>query len=319
MGVVKRKGDTFGAASYWFISFSFHMNQTNNCWDTAMLKFVLENSKVKVMSEVKGQGHIAYPVANQCTSFSFHINRNNHSWDMANSFCAGGGGPVDMAAERNWKHKVTPDLIIPTCLRNNGREALISSHFLTFLGHQRERKLGRCHPNSINYWRLSIKLHEKFRNDMIYFPVNTWKFLTRCGLVTPCGNIDLGWPCPQCSAKALETWGQMTHTFEKYGDIGNFSGVTFVILPFVNLKFVGTLAPTAKISRDIPDFNVLNVPKTQPWHNPVPILSPRLHSGSNIISDSHPFCSKSIDLLIPEIWLIDNFTLKVQVQVHVHR
>ena len=64
----------------------------------------------------------------------------------------------------------------------------------------------------------------------------------------------------QCSAKALEKWGQMTHTIEKYGD-------TFVILPIVNLKFVGTWAPTAKMIGDIPDFNMLNVPKTQP-HNP---------------------------------------------------
>ena len=60
----------------------------------------------------------------------------------------------------------------------------------------------------------------------------------------------------------------MTHTIEKYGDIGNFSGVTSVILPFMKLKYVGTLAPTAKIIWDIPDFNVLNVPKTQPRHNP---------------------------------------------------
>ena len=75
----------------------------------------------------------------------------------------------------------------------------------------------------------------------------------------------------QCSAKALEKWGHMTHTTEKYGDIGNFYGVTYVISPFVNLKFVGTWAPAAKIIGDIPDFNVLNVPKTQPgdgilWH-----------------------------------------------------
>ena len=54
----------------------------------------------------------------------------------------------------------------------------------------------------------------------------------------------------------------MTHTIEKYGDIGNFSGVTYVILPFMNLKFVGTWAPTTKMIGDIPDFNVLNVPKT---------------------------------------------------------
>ena len=63
----------------------------------------------------------------------------------------------------------------------------------------------------------------------------------------------------------------MTHTVEKYGDIGIFPGVTYVILPFVNLKFVGTMAPTAKIIGDVPDFIVLNVPKTQPRHNPVTV------------------------------------------------
>ena len=35
------------------------------------------------MSEVKGQGHILYPVSNQCTSFSFHINQTNHSWALS--------------------------------------------------------------------------------------------------------------------------------------------------------------------------------------------------------------------------------------------
>ena len=53
-------------------------------WDTAILKFDLEKSKVKVMGEVKGRGHIVHPVSNRCTSFSFHINRTNHSWDMSN-------------------------------------------------------------------------------------------------------------------------------------------------------------------------------------------------------------------------------------------
>ena len=78
---------------------------------------------------------------------------------------------------------------------------------------------------------------------------------------------------PQCSAKALEKWGQMSHAIEKYGDIGNFSGVTSLILPFTNLKYVGTLAPSAKIIGDNPDFNVLNVPKTQSWHNPGSFIS----------------------------------------------
>ena len=46
-------------------------------------KFDLKTSKVNVMSEVTGQGHISCPVSNRCTYFSFHINRTNHSWDMA--------------------------------------------------------------------------------------------------------------------------------------------------------------------------------------------------------------------------------------------
>ena len=83
MGVVKGQCRTVGPVSYQLTSFSFHINQTNNSWDTAISKFDLETSKVKVMSEVKGQGHILYPVSNRCTSFSFHINWTNHSWDMA--------------------------------------------------------------------------------------------------------------------------------------------------------------------------------------------------------------------------------------------
>ena len=76
----------------------------------------------------------------------------------------------------------------------------------------------------------------------------------------------------QSSAKALGKWGQMTHTTENYGDFGNFSGVTYVMLPFLNLKFVGPWAPAVKIIGDIPDFNVLNVPKTQPRRNPGGVL-----------------------------------------------
>ena len=83
MGVVKGQGHTIGPVSYQLTSFLFHINQTNNSRDRAILKFDLESSKVKVMSEVNGQCHILYPVSNQYTSFSFHINRTNHSWDMA--------------------------------------------------------------------------------------------------------------------------------------------------------------------------------------------------------------------------------------------
>ena len=61
-----------------------HHQSDNNSWDTAILKFDLEKSKVKVMGDVKSQGHIVHPVSNQCNSLSFHINRTNRSWDMSN-------------------------------------------------------------------------------------------------------------------------------------------------------------------------------------------------------------------------------------------
>ena len=61
----------------------YHIDHTSNSWDTVISKFDLETSKVKVMSEVKGQGHILQPVSNWCFSFSFYINQTNHSWDMA--------------------------------------------------------------------------------------------------------------------------------------------------------------------------------------------------------------------------------------------
>ena len=69
----------------YLICFLFVSHQSdNNSSDTATLKFDLEKSKVKVMGEVKGQGHIVHPASNRWTSFSFHINPTNHSWDMSN-------------------------------------------------------------------------------------------------------------------------------------------------------------------------------------------------------------------------------------------
>ena len=67
------------------VCFLFVSHQSdNNSWDTAILKFDLQKSKVTVMGEVKDWGHIVNPISNQCTSFSFHINRTNHSWGMSN-------------------------------------------------------------------------------------------------------------------------------------------------------------------------------------------------------------------------------------------
>ena len=82
MGVIK--GQSHIVRQYPINSFLlFHINQTNSSWDTAVSKFDLETSKTKVMSEVRGQGHILYPVSNQCTFSSFYINGSNHSWNMA--------------------------------------------------------------------------------------------------------------------------------------------------------------------------------------------------------------------------------------------
>ena len=67
----QRQGHAVGPVSYYFASFSFHINQTNTFSDAAISKFDLETSKVKVMSEVNGQGHILYPVSNRYFPFRF--------------------------------------------------------------------------------------------------------------------------------------------------------------------------------------------------------------------------------------------------------
>ena len=66
MSVVKGQDHTIGSVFHWFVSYSYHINQTNNSLDTAVWTF-----------------DIAYPISNRCTSFSFHINQTNHFWDIA--------------------------------------------------------------------------------------------------------------------------------------------------------------------------------------------------------------------------------------------
>ena len=82
---VLSKGKVIQLAQYHINSLPYHLTSIRPTIleIRAISKFDLETSKVKVMREVKGQGHILYPVSNQCTSFSFHINPTNHSWDMA--------------------------------------------------------------------------------------------------------------------------------------------------------------------------------------------------------------------------------------------
>ena len=49
MGVVNRQNHIVSPVSYWFASFSFHTNQTNNSRDSAISKFDLETSKIKII------------------------------------------------------------------------------------------------------------------------------------------------------------------------------------------------------------------------------------------------------------------------------
>ena len=81
------KGNFTQWASIQLISFLFILLQADQYspWNKAISKFDLDTFKVKVMGEVKGQGHIVNPVFNRCTSFSLHISWTNHSWDMAKS------------------------------------------------------------------------------------------------------------------------------------------------------------------------------------------------------------------------------------------
>ena len=67
MGVVKGQYQT---VSYQLTIFSFHINQTNNSWDTAFSKFDLETSKVKVMSDVKVK--VTYYTQYQSDTLPFH-------------------------------------------------------------------------------------------------------------------------------------------------------------------------------------------------------------------------------------------------------
>ena len=124
--------------------------------------------------------------------------------------------------------------------------------------------VGSCNPKL--QWSIS-------RTNCLYYSTRVDLYYSHQILLHPYEILLCNYSSMQCSAKALEKWGQMTHTIEKYGDVGNFSGVTYVMLPFMNLKFVGTWAPTAKIIGDISDFNVLNVPKTQPQQNPVHVIT----------------------------------------------
>ena len=54
--------------------FLFHINQTSNSRDRAISKYDVQTPKVKVMSEVKGQGHIVYPVSNRFRFISIKPN-----------------------------------------------------------------------------------------------------------------------------------------------------------------------------------------------------------------------------------------------------
>ena len=79
---VGQRARSYGRLSILLICFLFISHQSDQQFLRTISKFDLEKFTIKVMSEVKGQGHIVYPVSNPCTSFLFHINRINHYWYM---------------------------------------------------------------------------------------------------------------------------------------------------------------------------------------------------------------------------------------------
>ena len=94
---------------------------------------------------------------------------------------------------------------------------------------------------------MNILLNSTFISDLLlhtYIKLSSY-WCWRCNALPRLWRNGDWWPIP----------------LKKYGDIGNFSGVTSVILPFIYLKYVRILAPAAKIIGDIPYFYVLNVPK----------------------------------------------------------
>ena len=66
-----------------------------------------------------------------------------------------------------------------------------------------------------------------YGTDMCMWQFIAWTAHCHYSDGTKCGYIQ------QCSAKVLEKWGQMTHPVENYADIGNFSGVSAIILPLI--------------------------------------------------------------------------------------
>ena len=84
MSVVEGHGTIVDRVFIWLISFSFHVNQINKSWYTAILKTDLPKSKVKVMDEFKCRGYMANSIPSWCTSFPLNADRANHSWDVAN-------------------------------------------------------------------------------------------------------------------------------------------------------------------------------------------------------------------------------------------
>ena len=79
------KGKVIQSAQYHINSLPFHFTSIRPTIPEIELfrNLTLKHPRSRSWVRVNGQGHIWYPVSNQCTPFSFHINRTNHSWDMA--------------------------------------------------------------------------------------------------------------------------------------------------------------------------------------------------------------------------------------------
>ena len=64
-------------------SLLYHASRPSHSWDKVVSNFELWNFKAKVMSVIKGQGHVVSPVFNWLASILFHIIQTNNSWVTA--------------------------------------------------------------------------------------------------------------------------------------------------------------------------------------------------------------------------------------------
>ena len=75
------QGHKVGITPYWLITPSFHIDRSTHSWDTAILKFDVENSRSRSWVRFKFKVKTWAQHSVESHPF-FHVNRTSHSWVM---------------------------------------------------------------------------------------------------------------------------------------------------------------------------------------------------------------------------------------------